>query len=66
MAARNHFAGNVLVLAVGVVAGQEADASVTNGTLSVSLTIQASCMLSGTPTVAFGTQGVLTANTDAT
>ena len=45
---------------------QAAEASVATGTLSVSMTIQASCTLASTSPVAFGTQGVLTANTDAT
>ena len=66
MGPRTVLAGNLLVVALGVVAAQEAEASVTNGSLSVNLEIQGACTLSGTSAVGFGTQGVLTANADAT
>lgn len=41
-------------------------ASTATGTLNVSMTIQSSCTLTSSSVVAFGTAGVLTANTDAT
>ena len=66
MAAKTAIAGNLLVVAVGVTAAQEVDAAVTTGTLSVTLEIQGACTLSGTSPIAFGTQRVLSANTDAT
>lgn len=65
MTARTLITGSLIASVVGV-AAQEAKASVATGTLSVSMTIQASCTLASTSPVAFGTQGVLTANTDAT
>lgn len=46
--------------------GSEAWASTTGGTVAVSMTIQSSCTLVTSSGVAFGTQGVLTASTDAT
>ena len=43
-----------------------ASAATATGTMSVSMTLQASCTLASSSAVALGTQGVLTANTDAT
>lgn len=60
---RRTFAG--AALAFGVVLSCPAVAATATGTLAVSMTIQASCTLASSSGVAFGTQGVLTTNTDA-
>ena len=52
--------------AVASFAAEPAVAGTATGTLSVSMTIQASCTLSSSSAVAFGTSGVLASNVDAT
>lgn len=58
------FFSNVTALTLGLSA--PALASTANGTLNVSMTIQSACTLTSSSAVAFGTAGVLNANTDAT
>ena len=53
------------VVLASVVPLSEASASTVTGTVAVSLTIQASCVVSSSSGITFGTSGVLTANTDA-
>lgn len=45
---------------------QATSAATSTGSFNVSMTIQSSCLLASSSSVAFGTQGVLSANTDAT
>jgi spore coat protein U-like protein len=52
--------------ALAVAAPSAALAGTATGTVGVSLTLQASCTLSSTGNIAFGTQSVLTSNVDAT
>lgn len=66
MTARSLIARSLIVAAAGAGAASGADASVTTGTLPVNVVIQASCTLASTSAVAFGTQGTLAADTDAT
>ncbi len=45
---------------------QSASAATSTGSFNVSMTIQSSCTLVSSSAIAFGTHGMLTANTDAT
>ena len=49
-----------------LIGGTQASAATATGTFSVSMTIQASCLLNSSSGIAFGTTGVLSTNTDAT
>lgn len=53
---------SLLLLAL---AGSSADAATATGTFTATITIQASCQVISTNTLNYGTQGILTANTDA-
>lgn len=53
------------LLACAIFYPTAASASVATGTLPVSITIEAACSVESTTGVAFGTAGILTANTDA-
>ena len=56
----------VAIGAIAALSATSAMATVATGTLAVSMTVQATCTVTSTSAVAFGTSGLLTANTDAT
>ena len=55
-----------LVPALALLSPATATAATATGSFAVSLTIQASCTLASSSGIAFGTQGVLSSNVDAT
>ncbi len=69
--ARTNIVGRRALLALGValavlaLTAPPAAASTATGTFTATITIQASCQVISTNTLSFGTQGILTANTDA-
>ena len=55
-----------LTVALVSIAGSEAGASTATGSFNVQVTIAATCVVTGATALNFGTQGVLSANTDQT
>jgi spore coat protein U-like protein len=67
MSKRNTASVSVLgaLLAILSLAGSSAQAATATGTFNSTITIQANCQVISTNTLNFGTQNILTANTDA-